>query len=206
MREVDVDDPAIVAVEKAAVTILRVVDELMRQHKVAGGRAPDTAHRRHGQDRRCPARLYRPDVGPVIDAVRRNGVPMTVTGQKYRVPARDLPEQQRRRRFSVGRTDDFAMGDCERGQTGQAASAYDREHETCFIGRFRQELASPGPPRMIRRGSADVFGTRGGTPRQFMTLSWKPASGRDAPSRSRRGAIVARGARHVPRPTVQTDG
>ena len=74
--------------------------------------------------------LERPQVRPVVHAVRRNRVAVAVTGEEHDVVPGDLAEEQRRRRLAVGRPHDFAVGDGEGRQAGEAAAADDCEHGT----------------------------------------------------------------------------
>ena len=110
MREIDVHDVAVAAVEERRFAPRRVVDELVRQHEVAGARSggcrPTEATATHGPR---PLFLQRPQVRAVVDPVRRNRVAVAVPGEEYRVALGDLAEQQRRRRVAVGRAHDFAV-------------------------------------------------------------------------------------------------
>ena len=106
-----------------------VVDQLMRQHEVAtayvGG---DGADRGHRENRRHPALLQRPQVGAVVDPVRRNRVSVPVARQKNDVAPGDLAEDQRRRRLPVGRAYDFAVRYGKRRQAGKPAATDDGKH------------------------------------------------------------------------------
>ena len=152
MREVDMDDPAVPAVEKAALAVLRVVDQLMREDELAGGNAADPAHGGDGQHRARANRFQSPDIGAVVHPVGRNGVAMTMAGQEHRVATGNLAEvvgpdfladdEDTRRQFYSEEERQYLFStlscDLQRGQPGEATAAYDREHETClktgFIG------------------------------------------------------------------------
>jgi hypothetical protein len=129
VREVDVDDFTIAAVEKSVLPAAGVVDQLMREHEIADRIfAANGADRRHRQNGCDPAFLQRPKIGPVVHPVGRNRVPLPVAREKNHVAPADLPEDQRRRGLSVGRADDFAAGDGERGQAGKPAATDDGKH------------------------------------------------------------------------------
>ena len=99
------------------------------KHQIAGGAAAgDRAHRGHRKDRVDAALLERPQVGAVVDAMRRNRVAVAVTREKHHVAPGDLAEDQGRRRLAIGRADDFAVGDGERRQSGKPAAADDGQH------------------------------------------------------------------------------
>src|SRR5205814_894026 len=57
------------------------------------------------------------------------------------IPAGNLAEQERRRRFAIGRAHDFAVRDGEGRQAGEAAAANDGKHET-DRGRDRKRAAN----------------------------------------------------------------
>ena len=111
---------------------LRVVDQLVRQHQVAGRVAPamppTRSYRQNGVD---AALLQRPQVGAIVDPVRRDRVPVAVPREEYHVAAarsgrRQAPTTARRRG-----ADDFPVGDGERRQPGEPAAADDGQHGSC---------------------------------------------------------------------------
>ena len=53
---------------------------------------------------------------------------VAVPGKEHDIVLGDLAEDQRRRRLSVGRADDLAVGNGERGQAGEPAATDDGEH------------------------------------------------------------------------------
>ena len=160
----------------------------------------------------APLVLQRPQVRAVVDAVRRDRVAVAVPREEHRVAARDLAEQQRRRRLAVGRADDLAVRDGEGRQPGEAAAADDCEHGTCLMSRI--EVPASGAD-----GAGDAHAARG---RDSAVARWKAPAIHDiimestfvraaarcrlstAP-RDRRACVAAKG-HHVPRPTVQADG
>ena len=127
--------PAILAVEERALASAGVIDQLVRQHQIAGDmHTGDGAYRRDGQNGVDVAVLQRPQIGAIIDAMRRNRVPMTVPRQKYHVLPRHLAEDQRRRGFAVGGADDLAVGNGKRRQSGEPAAANDGQHGSFSAG------------------------------------------------------------------------
>ncbi len=130
LGEIDVDHDPVAAVEERGLAAAGVIDQLMRQNQVAradtpAAMPPTEATARIALD---AALLQRPEVGAVVDPVRRDRVAVAVARQKDDVAAGDLAEQQRRRRLAVGRANDFAVGDGERGQAGKPAATDDGEH------------------------------------------------------------------------------
>ena len=123
------DDFAVAAVEKSVLPAGGVVDQLMREHEVADRiLAANGADRSYRQDGSDPAFLQGPKIGPVVHPVGRNRVPLSVAREKDHVAPADLPEDQRRGGLSIGRADDFATGDGERGQAGKPAPTNDGKH------------------------------------------------------------------------------
>ena len=92
----------------------------MRQNQVSRSvLRRDRTDRRDRQDRVDATLLERPYVRAVVDAVRRDGMPMPVAGQKDDVALGDLAEDQCGRRLPVGRANDLAVRNGERGEAGK---------------------------------------------------------------------------------------
>ncbi len=89
----------------------------------------DRRHREHGARALL---LQRPQIGAVVDAVRRYRVTVAVPGEEDRLVPGDLAEHQRGRRLPVRRANDLAVPDRERREAGQAGTADDGEHGTCY--------------------------------------------------------------------------
>ena len=87
----------------------------------------------HWDPRRARAALrQRPDVGAVIDFVRRERVVEAVAGDKHDFMAAQFAHHQRAARQAVGRAHDAAVGNVHFGQAGEAAAADNRYHGRCF--------------------------------------------------------------------------
>ena len=108
MREVDVNDLLVAAVEKRLRAPGRVVDQLVRQHEVARHARADAADRSHRQDGARALRLQRPQIRTIVDAVRRYRVAMPVPREEDRTVPGDLAEHERRRRLAVRRANRLA--------------------------------------------------------------------------------------------------
>ena len=101
-REVGHDRAVVERVGPAA----RPVDELVADHEVAGlDRELERARGARRDDRLDPERAHRPDVGAVVDLVRRDRVAPAVARQERDRPAGDLGEEERIRRRAVRRVD-----------------------------------------------------------------------------------------------------
>ncbi len=137
-----------------------VIDDLMGNDQHAGGEVcADAANRGDRNDLFCPDLGQGPDIGAVIDEVRRNRVAVTVTRQEYHLLFADLAEGQRCRGIAVGRSHHLLTGDVEIGKLGQAAAAYDCQHisdasqemscdsSTCFAVRCCAII----PPLIVHR-------------------------------------------------------
>src|SRR6266511_102301 len=100
----------------------RAVDELVAHHEVAAVQL--AAERAGGARPEYPPDadlLQRPDVGPVVDRVRRKLVVAPVPGEKRDQRAGNLADDDRGRRLSVGRGDlDLFGAFQERIETGAA--------------------------------------------------------------------------------------
>ena len=85
---------------------VRAVDELVADHEITGlDRELERACRARRDDRLDAQRAQRPDVGPVVDLVRRDRVAPAMTWQERDVPAGDLREEDRVRWRAIGRVD-----------------------------------------------------------------------------------------------------
>ncbi len=128
--EIDMAHRRARAVEKGRLAPPGVVQDLIGNDQVARIEiGTDAAHRGHRNDAADARLLQRPDVGAIIDGVRRNGMAIAMARQEYRRVAADLAKHQGAGRFSEGCTHHFTVRYVEIGQRGQAAAADDCEHE-----------------------------------------------------------------------------
>ena len=87
----------------------------------------DAAHRGHGDHLLDANVLQRPEIGPVIDIVRRDGVAGAVAGQKDHLRAADLAVDERAGRLPIGRVQYLAALDFQIFQAGEAGAPDDGE-------------------------------------------------------------------------------
>ena len=104
-----------------------IVDDLVGEDQAARrhGRR-DAAHRVDGNHVACTDFLERPDVGAVVDVMRRDGVAVTVACQKNRALATEMTEYKRRRRLAEWRAQHLAPGDFQILEVGESAATDDR--------------------------------------------------------------------------------
>ena len=94
------------AVEERVGTSVRAIDELVAYDEIAGLDADLQRSRGTRRDDRLHAqRAHGPDVGPVVDPVRRDRVAPAVTRQERDFPAAHVGEEDRIRRRAVRRID-----------------------------------------------------------------------------------------------------
>ena len=117
------------ALKKSLLAPVGVVNDLVRNDQIPGFEVgADATHGRDRNDRLGATLGQGPDVGTVIDFVRRNRVSVAVPGQEGdRTPAQQT-EGHCPRRVAVGRAQHFAPGHAEVGQLGQARAADHRKH------------------------------------------------------------------------------
>jgi len=97
-REVGDDRAVVEGVDPAA----RAVHELVADHEVAGLDVElERARGARRDDGFDPERAHRPDVGPVVDPVRRDRVSPPVAGQEGHPPTGHLGEEERVGRRTV---------------------------------------------------------------------------------------------------------
>jgi twitching motility protein PilU len=159
--------------KKRRFAIVRVIDELVRQHEVSGSRSADGSDGSDREDRGGAAVLERPQVRPVVHAMRRNRVPVAMAGEEYDVMPGDLAEEQRRRRLAIGSPHDFAVGDGEGRQAGQAAAADDCEHGT------RERLGGKRTVESPAKGTLQFLQRRPGTKGASGKANWYCPSNHD---------------------------
>ena len=130
------DHLLIAAVEKRVLAPRRIVDQLVRHHEVSGRTAADCPYRRDRNDSRRAAVLQRPQIGAVIDTMRRDRVTMPMTSQEYSVLSIELSEDQRRRRLAVRRAHHFPMRDGQCREAREPGAADNCQHGTCLGKEF----------------------------------------------------------------------
>ena len=153
----------------------------------------------------APPRLQRPQVGAIVDAVRRDRVAVAVPGQEHGGAARHLAEHERCRRLAVGRADDFAMRDRRESDSRvRPLPPMIASMELARMGLSRR----PAGVRRNRHGARQrLAGDRGSeSVADFMTLSWTAHAGSVLLAATTGHCSRGDEADHVPRPTVQADG
>ena len=130
------DHLLIAAVEKRVLAPRRIVDQLVRHHEVSGRTAADCPYRRDRNDSRRAAVLQRPQIGAVIDTMRRDRVTMPVASQEYGVLSVELSEDECSRRLSVRRAHHFPMRNRQCRQAREPGAANNCKHGTCLGGKF----------------------------------------------------------------------
>ena len=113
--EIDMSDVFQIIGEIGVLAPAGVVDDLMRHAEMPGahGRV-NPAHRIHGDDRFGTGLLQRPQVGAVVDLVRREAMRVTVTGEKQHFLAGVFTNLNLSRRRAVRSVD------CQRLTNAQA--------------------------------------------------------------------------------------
>ena len=112
------------AFEIAVRAAVAVVDDLVRHAEMPG--AHGRVNAAHGVDRKnrlAPRLAQRPEIGAVIDLMRRNAMRLAVPGKKQHLLAGVLAAQHRRRRRAIGRVDIQRRADAQAVQLGQAGTA-----------------------------------------------------------------------------------
>src|SRR5437867_2379990 len=106
-----------------------IVDELMRQQQRARLQVPaNGAYRCHRDNLARPSVLECPQVGAVVDLMRRDAVALAVARQEYHVAIGDAAERERAGRLAVRRARSLAASDLEVAEPGEAAAADDGQH------------------------------------------------------------------------------
>ena len=128
MGEIDVGHLFVLTAEEGVRASAGVVDDLVGNHQRAGSQivGRDAADGVDGDHLVDAGVFYRPDVGAIVDLVRRDRVPGPVTRQKHRFLPAELPENHGRRRFAVRRADHFAARDAQILEIGQTTAANNR--------------------------------------------------------------------------------
>src|SRR5207302_4286544 len=120
-----------------------IVDDLMRhKHRARLQVLADGAYRCYRDDIACPRVLQRPQVGAVVDLVRRDAVGLAVARQEYDVAIGDAAEGERAGRLAVGRARSLAASDLEVSELREAAAADDGQHriQPSFMARISGRL------------------------------------------------------------------
>src|SRR5437764_1188704 len=203
LGEVDVLQRRSRSLEIARAAAPGIVDDLMRQQQRARLQVPaNGAYRRHRDDLARAGVFERPQVGAVVDLMRRDAVAVAVARQEYHVAIGDAAERERAGRLAVRRARSLAASDLEVAELGEAAAADDGQHQiqpsfmARISGRLRQypfaSMPQPNTKRSAMRrptksgviglGRASVFSTS--------TAQWKARAPCDL-SRSRIARIVS---------------
>jgi hypothetical protein len=97
--------------KKRMLAAIAVVDDLIGDGYMAGShQRANAAYRRDGDDVGCPQFLQAPDIGAVIDFMRRNAMRIAVPRQKNQVFAIDLAKHIVGRRGAEGGFQVLAAG------------------------------------------------------------------------------------------------
>ena len=108
-REIDVVDAAVAQRKKSRRPAVRVIDDLVGNHQYAWREiGADAADGRERENFFHAARLQRPDIGAVIDLVRRYGVAIAMPRQEHDRLPRQSAECQRARGLAVRGARNFA--------------------------------------------------------------------------------------------------
>lgn len=92
--EIDMHDRTVLPLVIGAFPAPGVIDDLVRNDDIAGLQVgPDAADRRDGNNGFGAALAQGPDIRPIIDLVRSNGVPVSVPGQKCHRAAANLSKR-----------------------------------------------------------------------------------------------------------------
>ncbi|MOA10356.1 hypothetical protein D3C78_1302420 [compost metagenome] len=145
MGEVDVGDMIQLAFVEGVLAPPGVVDQLVRHAEVPGAHGGmNAAHRIDRDDRLGTGLLQRPQVGPIVDLVRRDAMRMTVTGEEQHLATAELAAQDVGRRRAIGRFQRYCFADAESFELGQPGSADDCYHCHCVL------LIQPVRPSVMR--------------------------------------------------------
>ena len=129
MAEIDVHHGLVFATEVADSTPPGVVDDLIGHHQRARQQViTNTPHRRAGDQGLHAGLAQRPDVGPVVDVMRRDGVAVAVPRQEHHRNPGQPPERQRAGGLAPGRARHLAVHVFQTGQIQQTTATDDADH------------------------------------------------------------------------------
>ena len=129
MAEIDVHHGLVFATEVADSAPPGVVDDLIRHHQRARQQVvTDAPHRRAGDQGLHAGLAQCPDVGPVVDVMRRDGVAVAMPRQEHHRNPGQPPERQRAGGLPPGRARHLAVHVFQAGQVQQATATDDADH------------------------------------------------------------------------------